>query len=59
VRAILNFAPRRLTGRAGTRVKSIDLSISLESLSYFLSSRRNGPEQRESDLDDLEATSID
>jgi redox-sensing transcriptional repressor len=59
VRAILNFAPRRLTGRAGSRIKSIDLSISLESLSYFLSSRRNGPEQRESELDDLEATSID
>ena len=37
VRAILNFAPMRLVGRPGTEIKSIDLSISLEGLSYFLS----------------------
>jgi redox-sensing transcriptional repressor len=36
IRAILNFAPIRLTAPPGTKVKSIDLSISLESLSYFL-----------------------
>ena len=46
VRAILNFAPCRLNTRPGTKIKSIDLSISLESLSYFLSS---GPEGRQFD----------
>lgn len=39
IRAILNFAPVRLKGRRGIKIKSIDLSISLESLSYFLSSQ--------------------
>jgi redox-sensing transcriptional repressor len=37
VRAILNFAPNRLVAREGVKIKSIDLSISLESLSFFLS----------------------
>jgi len=54
VRAILNFSPRRLTGRPFTKVKSIDLSISLESLSYFLSSQstaaRSEKEKASSDL---------
>jgi redox-sensing transcriptional repressor len=36
IRAVLNFAPVRLASPQGTRIKSIDLSISLESLSYFL-----------------------
>ncbi len=35
IRAILNFAPIHLNRRPGTQIKSIDLSISLESLSYF------------------------
>ena len=36
IRAILNFAPVRLNRRSGTKITSIDLSISLEGLSYFL-----------------------
>jgi len=38
IRAILNFAPVRLLPRPGTKIQSIDLSISLEGLSFFLAS---------------------
>jgi redox-sensing transcriptional repressor len=36
VRAVLNFAPVNLTPKPGVKVKNVDLTISLESLSYFL-----------------------
>ncbi len=36
IKAVLNFAPARLTARRGVKVKTVDLTISLESLSYFL-----------------------
>jgi redox-sensing transcriptional repressor len=36
IKAILNFAPVRLHARLGVKVKTVDLTISLESLSYFL-----------------------
>jgi redox-sensing transcriptional repressor len=36
VKAVLNFAPARLRARLGVKVKTVDLTISLESLSYFL-----------------------
>ena len=36
VKAILNFAPAPLTGRLGVKVKTVDLTTSLESLSFFL-----------------------
>lgn len=36
IRAVLNFAPVRLHARLGVKVKTVDLTISLESLSYFL-----------------------
>ncbi len=36
IKAVLNFAPARLTSRLGVKVKTVDLTISLESLSYFL-----------------------
>ena len=36
VKAVLNFAPARLRARPGVKVKNVDLTISLESLSYFL-----------------------
>jgi len=36
VKAVLNFAPARLHPRPGVKVKNVDLTISLESLSYFL-----------------------
>jgi len=36
VRAVLNFAPIQLHAPEGGKVRTVDLSISLESLSYFL-----------------------
>jgi redox-sensing transcriptional repressor len=36
IKAALNFAPARLEVRRGVKVKTVDLTISLESLSYFL-----------------------
>lgn len=36
VRAVLNFAPIHLTPPPGVKVKTVDLTTSLESLSYFL-----------------------
>lgn len=36
IRAVLNFAPVNLNPRPGVKVKNDDLTISLESLSYFL-----------------------
>ncbi len=36
VKAVLNFAPAPLVGRLGVKVKTVDLTTSLESLSYFL-----------------------
>jgi redox-sensing transcriptional repressor len=38
IKAVLNFAPARLRVRHGVKLKTVDLTISLESLSYFLSS---------------------
>ena len=37
VRAVLNFAPVSLSSRLGVKVRTVDLTTSLESLSYFLS----------------------
>ena len=36
IRAVLNFAPASLNTRRGVKVKTVDLTTSLESLSYFL-----------------------
>jgi hypothetical protein len=36
VKAVLNFAPAPLKARLGVKVKTMDLTTSLESLSYFL-----------------------
>jgi redox-sensing transcriptional repressor len=36
VKAVLNFAPARLHARPGVKLKTVDLTISLETLSYFL-----------------------
>jgi redox-sensing transcriptional repressor len=36
IRAVLNFAPVPLSGRLGVKIKTVDLTTSLESLSYFL-----------------------
>jgi redox-sensing transcriptional repressor len=37
--AVLNFAPIRLHGRPGVKVKQVDLLVSLEGLSHFLANR--------------------
>ena len=42
VKAILNFAPAALTARLGVKVKTVDLTTSLESLSYFLAQPQRG-----------------
>lgn len=36
IKAVLNFAPVRLHARLGVKVKNVDLTVALESLSYFL-----------------------
>lgn len=36
IKAVLNFAPAPLNSRKGVKVKTVDLTTSLESLSYFL-----------------------
>lgn len=55
VRAVLNFAPVRITGPSHVKIKNVDLTISLESLSYALA-RPNGASiaevsEEEPDLD--------
>ena len=42
VKAVLNFAPASLTTRRGVKVKTVDLTTSLESLSYFLARPQAG-----------------
>jgi hypothetical protein len=42
VKAVLNFAPALLTARLGVKVKTVDLTTSLESLSYFLARPQSG-----------------
>jgi redox-sensing transcriptional repressor len=36
IKAVLNFAPASLSTRLGVKIKTVDLTTSLESLSYFL-----------------------
>ncbi|MGI8470590.1 MAG: redox-sensing transcriptional repressor Rex [Pyrinomonadaceae bacterium] len=47
IKAVLNFAPVPLKTENGTKLKTVDLTISLESLSYFLAqpSAANGLEK--------------
>lgn len=60
IKAILNFAPAPLSARLGVKVKTVDLTTSLESLSYFLarpqskvtSNRRN--KQRFEELNEVD-----
>ena len=42
IKAVLNFAPAPLTTRLGVKVKTVDLTTSLESLSYFLARPQAG-----------------
>lgn len=41
IKAVLNFAPSLLHPRPGVKVKNVDMTISLESLSYFLARPNN------------------
>jgi len=41
VKAVLNFAPAPLAARLGVKLKTVDLTTSLESLSYFLAQPQN------------------
>jgi redox-sensing transcriptional repressor len=43
VRAVLNFAPARITGPSHVKIKNVDLTISLESLSYALARPYEAP----------------
>jgi redox-sensing transcriptional repressor len=36
IKAVLNFAPARLYPRPGVKIKTVDLTVSLETLSFFL-----------------------
>ena len=40
IKAVLNFAPASLNARLDVKVKTVDLTTSLESLSYFLARRQ-------------------
>ena len=42
IKAIMNFAPARLRSRPDVKIKTVDLTISLESLSYFLARPKKG-----------------
>lgn len=47
IKAVMNFAPTPLLAADDIKVKTIDLTISLESLSYFLASPlKNGKDQK-------------
>jgi redox-sensing transcriptional repressor len=60
VKAILNFAPALLTARLGVKVKTVDLTTSLESLSYFLARRQparsTNAQRRHTQMDNVEAS---
>jgi redox-sensing transcriptional repressor len=60
VKAVLNFAPAPLTARLGVKVKTVDLTTSLESLSYFLarpqSGRLTNARRRHSQLEKIESS---
>jgi redox-sensing transcriptional repressor len=56
VKAILNFAPAPLTSRLGVKVKTVDLTTSLESLSYFLAQPQAKTKRAESNAVDSVAS---
>jgi redox-sensing transcriptional repressor len=45
IRAILNFSPGALKVPAGVKLKNVDLTVSMESLSFFLAQGGGGAEQ--------------
>ena len=42
IKAILNFSPGALKVPAGVKLKSVDLTVSLESLSFYLAQGEEG-----------------
>ena len=50
VKAVLNFAPVRLRARLDVKLKTVDLTIALESLSYFLASPQAASVTKQSDV---------
>ena len=59
IKAVLNFAPVPLNSRKGVKVKTVDLTTSLESLSYFLAqpsaskvTHKRGQQREARDVDD-------
>lgn len=65
VKAILNFAPAPLKARLGVKVKTVDLTTSLESLSYFLAqpsaglvTNGNGLSPRQDEITETDHTGI-
>lgn len=61
VKAVLNFAPVPLTARLGVKIKTVDLTTSLESLSYFLSRPQPGAvtsKRRSARLEDAETPDL-
>jgi redox-sensing transcriptional repressor len=42
INAVLNFAPTQIRARPGVKLKSVDLRINLESLSYYLKNVEDG-----------------
>jgi redox-sensing transcriptional repressor len=44
IKAVLNFSPGTIDVPAGVKLKSVDLTVSLESLSFFLAQAENGDE---------------
>ena len=45
ITAVLNFAPVQIQAQDGVKVKSVDLRINLESLSFYLKSAEDGPKE--------------
>jgi redox-sensing transcriptional repressor len=65
VKAILNFAPAPLKARLGVKIKTVDLTTSLESLSYFLAqpssakvTNANGTATRRAEISKADETLI-
>jgi redox-sensing transcriptional repressor len=50
VKAVLNFAPVRLRARLDVKLKTVDLTIALESLSYFLASPQASSVTKQTDV---------
>ncbi len=54
IRAVLNFAPTRITGPSWVKIRTVDLTISLEGLSYALARPPGAASTVESSADDPE-----